>query len=418
MRILLSFENLQGFGGTETYAVTVARELERLGHDAALYSPNQGEMAEFARSLGVRIINSAQVSRSCDLVIASDAATCHELAGRCPDTPVVLVAHSAQHMLQAPPQLRDRCQAVVVLNDRVRRAVEARAWHPPIVRLRQPIDLFRFQVRGSGRKAARAALVSTNYVAGRRARLIEEACQANGMTVIWIGSTTKPTPMPELAMVGVDVVIGLGRSVLEGMAAARAAYVYGVVGGDGWVTPERYPNLEADGFAGTLSGRAFDVDRLAADLATWEPTMGELNRDLASAHHRAREHAISLIDLGRTLARSSPSDVSLSDELAHLVRLQWHSEARASASQFEAVGLRSSLAELELEAQALRSASADAEQLCSRLGEQDLEIAKLAARVAEADAELAFLKGTRRYRLASRIAAPLDKLRTVTGIRR
>ena len=194
-------------------------------------------------------------------------------------------------------------------------------------------------------------------------------------------------------MVGVDVVIGLGRSVLEGMAAARATYVYGAAGGDGWVTPERYASFEADGFAGTSSGRALGLERLAADLATWEPTMGESNRDLVAAHHNAREHAISLIDLGRTLTRSSSSDVLLSDELAHLVRLQWHSEARAVASQSEA------------------------KQLHLRLGEQDREIARLTTRVAEADAEIAFLKGTRRYRLAARIAAPLDRLRAATGVR-
>jgi hypothetical protein len=33
MRILLSFENFIGFAGTETYVLTVAKELDRLGHD-------------------------------------------------------------------------------------------------------------------------------------------------------------------------------------------------------------------------------------------------------------------------------------------------------------------------------------------------------------------------------------------------
>ncbi len=49
MRVLLSFENFTGFGGTETYTLTVAMELDRLGHDVAVYSPNHGAMAEFAR---------------------------------------------------------------------------------------------------------------------------------------------------------------------------------------------------------------------------------------------------------------------------------------------------------------------------------------------------------------------------------
>jgi hypothetical protein len=402
MRIVLSSENFVGFGGTETYTVTVARELGRLGHEAAIYSPNRGAMAEVARELGIHVVDSTQLPRSCDLVIASDGATCHELAGRYPDVPVVLVVHSADHMLQAPPQLEDRCQTVVVMNDRVRRAVEARAWHAPIVRLRQPIDLVKYHHLGPSRSTARTALVSTNYLAGPRADLINEACRANGLQPTWIGATTSPTPTPELAIAGAEIVIGLGRTVLEAMAAGRAAYVYGKVGGDGWVTPERYPAMEADGFAGTASADiVIATDRLVADLGCWEETMGELNRDLTSAHHSAREHAISLVHLARTLTRSPPVDVSLAGELAHLVRLQWHSESRAVTSQIEAARLRASLAERELEAVNLRAQLAAAE-----------------LQRAEGQAQLAGLRRTRRYRLASRLAAPLDRLRDVGGFDR
>ena len=135
--------------------------------------------------------------------------------------------------LQVPPHLGDRCQAVVVLNDRVRRAVEARAWHAPIVRLRQPIDFARFNGIGPGRSTARTAVVVSNYLKGSRAEMIESACRASGLDVRWIGGEANPTPSPELAIAGAELVIGLGRSVLEGMAAGRAAYVYGVIGGDG-----------------------------------------------------------------------------------------------------------------------------------------------------------------------------------------
>ncbi len=255
MRVLLSFENFAGFGGTETYTLTVAMELDRLGHDVAVYSPNHGAMAEFAREQGVRVIGRGELPRSFELLISSDAATCHELAGHCHDAVRIFVAHSVDVMLQAPPQLSDRCQAVVVLNDRVRRAVEARAWHAPIVRLRQPINLPRFEGLGPGRANAQTAVVLSNYLRGARARLIEDACRANELDVRWIGANGDPTPSPELAIAGAKLVIGLGRSVLEAMAAGRAAYVYGVIGGDGWVTPERYPAMEADGFAGTSAAR-------------------------------------------------------------------------------------------------------------------------------------------------------------------
>jgi hypothetical protein len=103
LRILLSTEYFAGVGGTESYTLTVARELGRLGHQATIYSPQQGEMARLARAEGFQVLDLASLPRSQDLLICSDAATCHELAGRYPDAVTVFVAHSADYTLQAPP---------------------------------------------------------------------------------------------------------------------------------------------------------------------------------------------------------------------------------------------------------------------------------------------------------------------------
>lgn len=402
MRILLSFENLVAFGGTETYTLTVAMELDRLGHDVTIYSPQHGAMAEFARNQGVRVIGRPELPGSCDVVISSDAATCHELTGRYRDAVRIFVAHSTDNALQAPPQLHDRCQTIVVLNDRVRRAVEARAWHAPLVRLRQPIDLYRFHDYGPGRSTARTALVLSNNLNGQRATLIEDACRANGLNLTWVGAITHQIPSPELAIARADLVIGLGRSVLEAMSTGRAAYVYGVIGGDGWVTPERYSAMEADGFAGTAtSDLPINADRLADDLGHWNEQMGTANRDLACAHHSAREHAVELVNLARNLHAFSSVEPSVSEELSHLIRLQWQEEGRLVASLAESNGLRGLLAEREVEAAALRA----------QLAEALASTASLEGAVRAANAQLEAIRSTRRYRLACRLAWPLDRAR-------
>jgi hypothetical protein len=402
VRILLSFESFVGFAGTETYTLTVAMELDRLGHDVAIYSPQHGGMAEFARKQGIRVIGRPELAGSCDLVISSDAATCHELAGRYRDAVRIFVAHSTDYVLQAPPQLHDRCQTIVVLNDRVRRAVEARAWHAPLVRLRQPIDLYRFHDYGPGRSTARTALVLSNNLKGPRATLIEDACRANGLNLTWVGASTHQIPTPELAIARAELIIGLGRSVLEAMSTGRAAYVYGVIGGDGWVTPERYSAMEADGFAGTAARELpIAADRLAYDLGCWNKEMGVANRDLACAHHSAREHAVELVNLARNLHAFPPVEPSVTDELSHLIRLQWHDEGRLVASLAESNELRGLLAEREAEVATLRAQLAEALATTTRL--------EGAARAA--NGQLEALRSTRRYRLACRLASPLDKAR-------
>ena len=428
MRILLSFEFL-GLGGTETYTVTVARELERLGHQTAIYAHAGGEMVPSARAAGLEVLGARQLPPACDLIVAGDAATALDLGEHYREAIVVFVAHSAEYMLQAPPQIADRVDAVVVLNDRVRRAVQARAWHAPVVRLRQPIDRLRFTRLNPPRLHPATVLVSTNYVTGPRSRLIEEACRRAELELSWIGATSVATPTPELALGAADVVMGLGRSVLEGMAAGRAAYVYGVLGGDGWVTPERYPALEANGFAGTADpGVALDVDRLTADLQRWNPSMGEINSDLICAHHGVNEHAIALIELARELRGDRRREVTATAELARLVRLQWRSEGQARSAVREASSLRSQLADRDRELSSLRehhrrmeAELARAQAVLARAQAVHAQAQAVHAQAERAhrqtEAAVIELRATRRYRLACRLAAPLDAVRAARRAR-
>jgi len=345
MRILLTTENFDGLGGTETYIAAVATELSRLGHEVAVYSPRRGFMAERVRASGIPVLARDQQPRGCDLILANDASTAAEMAVDQAGAVRVFVAHSAQFLLQAPPLQAGTVQTVVVLNDRVGRAIDARGAHAPIRRLCQPIDLLRFWNLGPVRSTPRLALVNSNYVAGARAQMLERACRNAGLELQWIGRSD-PQAAPEVPIAAADIVIGLGRSALEGMAAGRPVIVHGVLGADGWVTPERYPAMEADGFAGLARPETtFDVAALTAELRGFDPELGEAGRDLASAHHSVQDHAQALLRIARESATDAPTPASALDELAHLVRMQWAADTELQGARTELARLRTMLDE-------------------------------------------------------------------------
>ena len=97
------------------------------------------------------------------------------------------------------------------------------------------------------------------------------------------------------AVADADIVVAKSRAAVDALACGRALYVYDFFGGDGWVTPETYPQLEADNFAGLATGRTIGVAGLARDLADYDPSMGTVNRDLAVQHHGARDHVMRLL---------------------------------------------------------------------------------------------------------------------------
>ncbi len=358
MRLVLATNHL-GLGGSESYLFTVAEELDRLGHQAAIYTRDPGAGAEAARARGIAVVEDLDAAGELDGALTQDAGTSHELASRRPDLPQLFVAHSETLDLQLPPQLEGQVGLVVALNDRVAARLRSLAVEPEIVRLRQPIDVERNTVPTPLPEVARRALLlSSNPVADRLA-LIESGCADAGIELVRIGGDAGEVSDPRAVLSEVEIVIGYGRSVLEAMASGRAAYVYDHHGGDGWVTAATYAGLEADGFAGRRPDEPVDGARLATDLRAYSPAMGAVNRDLVVAHHRANLHAQELVEL---LQRLSPQRrvPQQHEEMARLVRLEWR-------ARVESQGLRRQLVrkqhEVDANAREARRARAETEQI-------------------------------------------------------
>jgi hypothetical protein len=299
--------------------------------------------------------------------------------------------------------------AVVVLNDLTAAHVRACASDAPVLRLRQPVDADHFAPDAPARPRARRVLSLGHYLRGESRSVLERACELAGLELRLVGAmsgTAVEDPLEEL--LAADIVVGCGRCVLEAMACGRAAFVYDWHALGGWVTPESYPALEASGFTGRGTGTTSPVrptpEALAEALAGYDPRMSRDNAELAQAHHRVQRHAREIVgaleDLGAR--RAAPSDGLR--EMAWLARHSWLSEARAYAAGTDALRARE-------EAEALRAerdaAIAGREALAAQAGALRGELA-----VARRDLEAAArVTGSRRWRLAERLARPLDALR-------
>lgn len=332
MEIVLATHGLVGIGGSETYLLTVAEQLQRLGHGVTVHALEGGAMSEFMAGRGLPVaIGERGLPDACDAILVQDAAMAYGLAERWPDTPQVFRAPSPLYDFQFPPQLPGVVAVVVVCSDRMARHVEALAGEREILRLRHPVDTQRLSPRGEIRERPRRAVLLGNYISGRRRELIVDAWGDAGVECETVGLHGAATPEPAGAIAAADIVVGKARAILDAMACGRAAYVLDFAGGDGWVTEERYAAMEADNFAGQATDWSLDRERLVADLADYRPAMGQVNRDLVLAHHSARDHASELVALFRRLSPQPERAGGPLRELARLVRLQWATEQDAIA---------------------------------------------------------------------------------------
>ncbi|HWF26286.1 MAG TPA: glycosyltransferase [Solirubrobacteraceae bacterium] len=169
MRIVIGTLALASPGGTETHCLTVARELDRLGHEVTLFAEEPGPLAERAAAGGFSIAWSEQdLPSDCDAVLANDAVTACVLAERYAGTRLVYCFHSPVYDVQLPPLAPGAVHALVAPSERFAKRARALALDVPLIRLRQPIDVERFAPSEPPRSRPRSAVLLGNYLEGPR----------------------------------------------------------------------------------------------------------------------------------------------------------------------------------------------------------------------------------------------------------
>jgi hypothetical protein len=353
MRIVLARQSLATLGGVATYAMTVARELTRLGHDVTLVADELGTAADVARARGIGVTSLAELTGGFDAVLTHDLPMAATMAELYPDARRVFVAHSDGWDLELPPLVPGAVHAVIACSDRMAARVRALPLEMPIVRLREPIDTdAHLHIKTLPQRPKRALLLS-NYLQGERRRMLTDTWERAGVECVQAGSLTDVVVDLNPAFASADIVVAKGRAALDGMCAGCAVYVYDQYGGDGWVTPDTYPAFEADHFAGQTE-QPRTRDELAADLAAYDPQMGVVNHELTRTHHGARHHAMEVVAVLRGAYVRPPDRVDVLGELARMARAGARAESRmaelwrwASTSDARAVAAEQRAADAE-----------------------------------------------------------------------
>jgi hypothetical protein len=426
VKLVLSTLRLGQPGGSETYALTLAEHLARLGHSVTLYARELGLVSEQARERALHVVATPEeLPDEADGVIAGvDQGLGLQLVGRYPRAARVWVVHSSEGVYLQPP-VTGAFAATVALNDLHAKRAAASACAGEVVRMRQPIDLRRFGVRGTIHERPQEVLLLGNYHSrlDSRAQMLREAWA--DAQIRW-SEAGGPTPTLDAAttIAQADIVVGFGRSIIEAMACGRAAYVHDQAGSEGWVTPRNYERMEAGGFAVAGARLPPDKKRLRADLEEYDPALGLEGRDLVRTHHDARDHAAALVELIERIGPSKPlGEPSTLRALEQLAESQLRAELMAEHFRYEAKRWFGYLQHAQSELQHVQGELAREREALKETrgtldhgrGELERERDGAASAAAQAREQLELFKRTRRYRMAEALARPLDRLRGALG---
>jgi hypothetical protein len=338
MRFIIAQRRLVMPGGSETFVLTIAEQLARLGHEVVVQAIDLGLMATVAGERAINVIEGfTNLPDETDATIALDRVMAIDLARRYPDARRLYVMHNTDEPWLPPPQ-PGVVAATIAPNDRLELRARGSAGAGEVVRMKQPIDMYRFGVRGWARARPERILVLSNYLQelSQRVSQLQQAWSRPGLEWRLLGGPQPTTAVAE-EMAKADIVVGYGRSILEAMACGRPAYIHDHSGSDGWVTAESYARMEADGFAGTSARRTPDLDQLRADFECYDPALGRVGQDLIRMHHDAGAVTAAIVvlieRLGRPAYRQDPMALYA---LRNLAESQLRTELRAEGYRSEA----------------------------------------------------------------------------------
>ena len=287
MRIVIGTVALEVPGGTETYCLTVARELERLGHGVTIVAGALGPLAERALEEGLDVVEGVgELSGDVDAVLANDAISAGLLAERYPKARRAFCVHSSRFDVQLPPFEAGVVHVLIALSERFAAHARSLALEVPVVLLTQPIDTLFYTPSAPLPELPRRALLLSHYLDGPRRNALVDTWSSAGIDCVQVGFQHRLSLDVRADIAEADIVVGKARAALEAMACGKAVYIFDSFGGDGWVTAENFAALEADNFAGMATARPVDRDKLTLDLKGYNPDMGWI--DTRTGRHPSR----------------------------------------------------------------------------------------------------------------------------------
>lgn len=287
IRILLGNNHLDRWGGSETFTRTLYKELERRGHDVAVFTLRPGVASE-----GLNVVQNPK-AEDYDLALISHNTILKALAEI--NIFKICTSHGPSHALEAPV---DGANRYVAVSDEV-----AKAYDRSMTVIHNGIDLERFKpTRPLNKKLTKVGIMCQ----GAEATTISaDACRSLGIEYEVINQTVNV----EEIINSCDLVVSLGRGAYEAMACGRAVIVFDSRSyqpklADGIVTKENFRELLKCNFSGRRYNKKFLARAMATELKKYKPEMGPINRALAEKTFDIKKAADKYIELYEQLSKN------------------------------------------------------------------------------------------------------------------
>lgn len=327
MKILLGNNTLSILAGSELWTLTLAAELRKLGHEVSAYSPQLGFVATKLEALGVRCIKEItgqsgvkpfspileEPESSFDVAICAHYEITKYIHSRLPKLPIIAVVHGIIHknpetgeIYPEHPVTEFKVDQYLAVSEEVQDLM-FKVYGIQAKLLRNFFDLDRFKKEGKLPPKPKTILVNSNYwgVDDPINQIIKQVADHYDAKFIGIGANFAQTYEVNEVMKDVDIVFGMGRSVMEGVCMGKIGVVHGRWGTGGVISPESYKELAMTNFSGRKwqSGNSLlPANEIIAQIdAMWDQKRINAMHEIIKKEHNVKVSAKLLVSMAEEI---------------------------------------------------------------------------------------------------------------------
>lgn len=314
--ILIATNHLYGWSGSETLFMTLLEGLVERGCKVTAYARHwdrgwiEGKFDHRIQFVGD--LNDVRLQHY-DLAHVQHSSCLIDVRAIFPSLPIVFSSLGVVPFLEQPPPFNVGISRYIAISEEVSdKLIDQGVPANKINIVRNIVCGKKFFPIIPIREKPKRILVLSNRIDDYKKSLIRQAARQISASIRFVGGgETKAISNDRLceAINEVDVVVSLGRGVIETMLCGRVPLVFDIHGGDGLVTPNNLRELSKCNFSGRCYAKKYSVDDLARELGGYRQEYGQQLRDVALAHYSLEVNIERLMYL-YTLAMSEKVDVS------------------------------------------------------------------------------------------------------------
>ena len=252
VRILVVTNQLVNRAGSELFTVNLCRELRKRQIEVAVFAPFLGATGSLIRGEGIFVTDKFDdlSSLTFDVIHAQHNIPAIIARSLFPTTPMILMVHGGIAALEQPPSIPLGISRYVAVSERIKYhlirdcGIDERS----IDIVRSFIDIDKFHCTNPVNIHPRRLLVLSNHYIHSVRSVIYTACRDLNIDVVHVGMPNNPVHDVAEWINRADIVVTLGRGVLEAAACERNIILYDHFGGDGLVTPDNFVFLRQRSF--------------------------------------------------------------------------------------------------------------------------------------------------------------------------